>query len=72
MRYFNFSINISSLDFLPYYEGRVRDIVVTSDQGLRVQFPAMHLRPFLTRSGISGRFCLQTNQGKFVSLTKIS
>ncbi|GHF93031.1 DUF2835 domain-containing protein [Thalassotalea marina] len=72
MRHFYFSINITSYDFLPYYQGRVKDIVVTSDQGLRVQFPAMHLRPFLTRSGISGRFCLQTEQGKFVSIAKIS
>lgn len=72
MRYFYFSIHVTAYEFLPYYQGRVTDIVVTSEQGQRVQFPAMHLRPYLTSSGISGRFCLETEQGKFISLSKIS
>lgn len=67
-----FTINITANEFLPYYQGRVQSIVTTTTQGTRVQFPAMHLRKYLTRAGIDGFFCLKTQNGKFLSLTKIS
>jgi hypothetical protein len=71
MNYY-FSISISYKDFLPYYQGQAHAIVVTATNGQRVQFPAMHMRKFLTPSGISGTFCLKTINGKFSSLEKIS
>ena len=71
MKYY-FSLNITNQDFLPYYQGRVQTIVVTTVQGLKLEFPAMHLRQFLTSSGIKGHFCLQTQQNKFFLLEKIS
>lgn len=58
-------------EFLPYYQGKVSGIVVTSIQGLRVQFPAMHLRKFVTPSGVQGYFRLETKNNKFFSLTKL-
>ncbi|WP_286235754.1 DUF2835 domain-containing protein [Thalassotalea sediminis] len=72
MQRFYFFINITAYEFLPYYQGRVKDIVVTSEQGQRIQFPAMHLRSYLTPTGIMGRFCLETENKKFVSLKKLT
>ncbi|MDO6446038.1 DUF2835 domain-containing protein [Colwellia sp. 1_MG-2023] len=71
MDYF-FSINISTADFLPYYQGKIQDIVVTTTQGKTVQFPAMHLRKFLIPTGIKGFFCLKTKNNKFLSLEKLA
>ncbi|TMM43745.1 DUF2835 domain-containing protein [Colwellia ponticola] len=70
MKYY-FSIHITTTEFFPYYQGKVQNVVVTTTQGIKVQFPAMHLRKYLTASGIQGTFCLQTQQNKFLSLTKI-
>lgn len=70
MEYF-FSIKMSTNDFLPYYQGKIQNIVVTTIQGKTVQFPAMHLRKFLTSTGISGFFCLKTQNNKFLSLDKL-
>lgn len=72
MQSFYFYINLSTYEFLPYYQGRIKDIVVTTTLGKRVQFPAMHLRSYLTSSGVGGHFCLQTENNKFVSLKKIT
>ncbi|MEW6992407.1 DUF2835 domain-containing protein [Colwelliaceae bacterium 6441] len=71
MEYF-FSLNMSSQDFLPYYQGKVLNIVVTSTSGQRVQFPAIHMRKFLTVNGVSGFFCLKTENNKFISLAKLA
>ncbi|KGJ92839.1 DUF2835 domain-containing protein [Colwellia psychrerythraea] len=70
MKYY-FSLNITTNEFLPYYQGKVQNVVVTTTQGIKVQFPAMHLRKYLAASGIQGYFCLQTKQNKFLSLAKI-
>jgi len=58
-------------DFLPYYKGTIRSVAVTTTQGINIQFPAMHLRKHMTASGIKGYFCLETQQNKFLSLSKI-
>ncbi len=71
MKYY-FSINISQQDFLPYYQGQVQTIVVNSTQGQKIQFPAMHLRQYVTSNGVKGHFCMETRNNKFLSLTKIS
>jgi len=67
-----FSLNITSQEYLPYYQGRVQTVVVVTEQGVKIEFPAMHLRNHLTSTGISGRFCLQTRNNKFLSLDKIA
>ncbi|NQY48452.1 MAG: DUF2835 domain-containing protein [Colwellia sp.] len=70
MKYY-FSVNITTQEFLPYYQGKVQNVVVTTTQGIKVQFPAMHLRKYLTANGIQGHFCLQTQQNKFLALSKV-
>ena len=71
MKYY-FSLNITKNDFLPYYRGEVQWIVVTTNLGTTVKFPAMHLRTHLSSFGISGHFCLETQNNKFLSLIKIA
>ncbi|GLX76768.1 hypothetical protein tinsulaeT_01080 [Thalassotalea insulae] len=71
MKYY-FAINMTSQEFFPYYQGKIQAIVVTSTTGKRIQFPAMHLRKFLTASGVRGYFCLETENNKFKSLLKMS
>ena len=71
MKYY-FSIKITTNEFLPYYQGTIQNVVVTTTQGVKVQFPAMHLRKYLTVNGIQGDFCLQTQQNKFLSLSKLN
>ncbi len=63
---------MSNNDFLPYYQGRAKTIVVTTTAGVTVQFPAMHLRKHLSSQGIHGFFCLETKNNKFLSLNKLS
>ena len=70
MKYY-FSMRLSYEEFLPYYQGKVQSVVVTCTTGERVQFPAMHMRKFVTSGGISGYFCLETQNNKFLSLSKI-
>jgi hypothetical protein len=62
---------MTSDEFFPYYQGRILSVVVQTETGIKVQFPAMHLRNYITPSGVSGRFCLETLNNKFISLTKV-
>ena len=71
MKYY-FYLYITNQEYLPYYQGGIQSIVVRSDQGVKVEFPAMHLRKHLKGTGIKGHFCLQTLNNKFLSLDKIS
>ncbi|ASP49573.1 DUF2835 domain-containing protein [Cognaticolwellia beringensis] len=71
MKYY-FNLNITSQEYLPYYQGKIQSIIVRSEQGVKVEFPAMHLRKYLTGNGIKGHFCLQTQNNKFLSLDKLS
>ncbi|NQY88973.1 MAG: DUF2835 domain-containing protein [Colwellia sp.] len=71
MKYY-FSLNITKHDFLPYYRGQINTIVVTTNLRTTVQFPAMHLRSHLTNDGVYGKFCLETNNNKFLSLVKLN
>jgi len=71
MKYY-FSAQMTSAEFYPYYQGKIKVMVVTTTTGLRVQFPAMHMRKHLLSTGISGHFCMETANNKFLSLTKIS
>jgi hypothetical protein len=70
MKYY-FTLRLSASEFLPYYQGTVKNVQVKTELGLKVEFPAMHLRKFVTLTGIDGYFCLETQQNKFLSLSKM-
>lgn len=71
MKYY-FTLYMTYKEFLPYYQGQVQAVIVTTTSGKRIEFPAMHLRQFLTSLGIKGYFCLTTENNKFLSLEKLS
>lgn len=58
MKRFEFRLNISPEQYLPYYRGEVRLVVVSLPNGQSISFPASLLRKFLHAEGIHGDFIL--------------
>lgn len=53
-----FRLNISRAKALRYYRGDARFVNVRASNGQRIQFPAEHIRPFITDSGVIGTFTI--------------
>ena len=51
-----FHLKLDAQEYLAYYSGQVKSISVLTDDGLRIEFPAEHLRPFVRHMGIEGYF----------------
>ncbi|KUI99451.1 hypothetical protein VRK_15350 [Vibrio sp. MEBiC08052] len=72
MKYFYFSLYIPYQEYLAHYSGSASHLVVKTDNGLTLQLPATHFRPYLTQFGLKGRFRLTTDaQYKFQRLELI-
>jgi hypothetical protein len=72
MNQYTFRLNISYHTFQQHYSGAASAVLVVTEQGLKLQIPAMRLRPFLSQIGIKGRFRLTTDQNnKFVQLESL-
>ena len=68
-----FTLSISADDYLSYYRGQTKWVLVNSYCGKKVKFPANLLASHVTRSGITGRFVLRSlSSGKAVVLCKIT
>ena len=68
-----FSLSISPEEMQRYYRGEASSVIVLSDKGLRLQFPARLLRSFVGPSGITGRFEIEhDDQGKLLNLRQIA
>lgn len=68
---FRFYLKISQQEFLRYYQGQARQVLVHSYDGRRIQFPASALRPFVGHDGIEGEFIIRVNeQHKLVELKR--
>ncbi len=61
---FYIHLNITSAEFEHYYAQNINSVIATSHDGQRVQFPAKILRPFVTVSGVQGRFKLVMDKNK--------
>jgi hypothetical protein len=69
MNHYYFSLNISYQQFLAHYNGAASNVMVVTENGLRLQLPATRFRPFLSQIGLKGRFRLTTDQNnKFIKL----
>lgn len=67
-----FHIHIPSDEFLRVYQGSAKHVVVQSENGQRVQFPAQVLRAFLTHAGVHGYFALQYDQNnKYIGIRQL-
>ena len=65
-------LNISAQEILQYYQGIATNVSAVSIDGKKVQFPVNLLRPFMTYSGISGRFIIKYNEkGKFQEIVEL-
>jgi len=62
MNRYEFDLNISQDEFLDYYRGLARHVVVRSRGGQTVQFPASLLTRFVTPEGVHGRFVLTCDE----------
>ncbi len=68
--YFSLSLEYELCERL--YLPTVNTVVVTADNGKRVQLPVKNLRPFVSPIGIKGRFRLIVNQqNKIISFERV-
>jgi hypothetical protein len=58
MNRYAFHLRISPEQYLDYYRGTVRHVIVRSTSGQTVQFPASLLQRFVVKDGIYGDFVL--------------
>ncbi|WP_338292424.1 DUF2835 family protein [Planctobacterium marinum] len=73
MKSYFFSLNINYLDCENLYLPQLNTCMMTSDSGERVQLPTKNLRPFVTKTGIQGRFRLLVDENnKIKSFEKIA
>lgn len=56
MKSMRFSLNISAEQYQRYYKGVARSVIVTTEEGRTLKFPANALQQYVTRDGISGHF----------------
>ena len=67
-----FGLFISAEDYLSYYSGAVKNVIVKADNGQNIQFPANALQAYVQQSGVEGRFELWMDENnKLVKLIKI-
>lgn len=72
-RYYTFRLAIDSDVLLGVYRGELARLVVLTEQGVRVELAISHLRPFIQRNGVHGRFRLKTDEKhRFVDLERLA
>lgn len=65
-------LHISAEEYLRMYAGSARDVITYAVDGRRVRFPANILRPFVTRSGVRGRFRISfTPDNRFEGIERL-
>jgi hypothetical protein len=62
MNRYEFYLRITAEQYLDYYRGTARYVVVQCTTGQNVQFPASFLQQFVTQDGISGHFALTCDE----------
>lgn len=68
-----FRLNVSYLECEQLYVPGNNTCLMTAENGARIQVPSKNLRPFVTSTGIKGRFRLITDQNnKLKSFEKIA
>jgi hypothetical protein len=71
MQRFSFGLDISAEKYLRYYQGNAKSVVVVTDDGLTLKFPANNLQKYVTRDGIHGRFEIDVDEDhKIVAFRK--
>lgn len=72
MRSVIIDLTIPASEYVRQYQHHSAVVVARSREGLKVNFPASILRPFVSHAGISGSFRIQFNDaGKFQAIEKL-
>jgi hypothetical protein len=72
MNRYVFHLRISPEQYLDYYRGTVKNVVVRATNGQTVQFPASRLQRFVATEGIHGDFVLTCDDNhKCISLQRV-
>ena len=72
-RKFRFNLDILREEYLSYYAGAARWVVVRAFEGETVRFPASFLREFVSEDGVHGLFeMVVDDDDKLVSLKRLS
>ena len=72
MQEYRFLLKITYLQFMSFYEQQAQYVHVKNEQGKDLYIHARHFIPFLTYSGIEGRFLIRVDaQGNMVSLSRV-
>lgn len=67
-----FYLSLSAEKYLNYYQGAASVVSVLSHDGRRVEFPAEHLRRFVSHDGVYGEFALRFDaNNRFHSLQRV-
>jgi len=70
---FYIQLNISAADFHHYYAQNVNSVITTSHTGETIRFPANVLQPFVSHSGVYGKFKITIDSNaKFKSIERVS
>lgn len=65
-------LDIPAEKYLRWYRGTAKEVMATSEDGRRVQFPASCLQRFVSPDGVHGTFVLTYDENfKFVSIEKL-
>jgi hypothetical protein len=72
MNQYAFHLRIFPEQYLDYYRGTVKNVVVRAASGQTVQFPASLLQRFVATEGIHGDFILTCDENhKCISLQRV-
>ena len=68
-----FNLDISHEQCLLYYQGTIHHVMVTTDDNIKIQFPAQFIHKFVRQDGVRGRFRLVFDENnKLLSLDRIN
>ena len=68
-----FSVSLTYEECRVLYLPKNNAVVVIEERGKRIQIPAKNLRPFISQTGLRGRFRLQVSEDKkLLSLDRVS
>jgi hypothetical protein len=71
-RLIRFKLSLSSEQFLRVYQGMAKNVTTRTDDGQLIQFPAQHIKPFLTHAGIHGYFEMTFSpEHKFIGIKRL-
>ena len=73
MNQITFQLQISYDEFLEYYRGSAKNVVLTMRNGKVIQFPANILQPFVEHNGIRGKFILRfDDKHKLIDIKRLA